>query len=358
VNFALTPEQSQLQEGLHRILGEVCPPRALHKAFDGNGRDPALWEKLVEFGLAGLVVPAEAGGSNLRMIDLALAAEILGYHAAPVPFLGHALGTLALVGSGNHALQQQWLPKLADGSVTASVALDEAGERWLPSQWQCALAEGKLSGSKVFVPGGVEADLLVVGIAGGGLAVVEASAGAIEVQSQDGIDRTRPVATVTLQGAPAQLLSADAAAGGRLLDAALVLLAADAFGGARRVLDMAVGYAGEREQFGVKIGSFQALRHQLANMATAIEPSRGLYWYAAYAWDHIAEEASACAALAKAHLTDCYLQAARDAVEAHGGIGYTWEYDVHIWLKRAMFDSAWGGAPRVHRERYAQLQGW
>ena len=121
---------------------------------------------------------------------------------------------------------------------------------------------------------------------------------------------------------------------------------------------MSVAYAKEREQFGVTIGHFQALKHQLANMALEIEPARGLYWYAAHAFDHIREEAERAAALAKAHITDRAMQIARDAVEVHGGIGFTWECDVQIWFKRAIFDRAFLGIPSLHRERAAQLAGW
>ena len=141
-------------------------------------------------------------------------------------------------------------------------------------------------------------------------------------------------------------------------DAGLVLLAADAFGGAQRLLEMAVEYAKTRQQFGVTIGSFQGLKHQLANLAVEIEPARGLYWYAAHAFDHVREESERTAALAKAHLTDVYMQAARDSVEAHGGIGFTWECDVQIYFKRAMFDRAFFGTPATHRERAAALAGW
>jgi alkylation response protein AidB-like acyl-CoA dehydrogenase len=357
MNFALTPEQAQLQDGLHRMIGSVCPALAVHKAFDGDGKDPGLWRALVDFGLPGLVSPESVGGSDLRMIDLALAAEILGYHAAPVPFLGHALATLAML-AADDAPRAEWLSRLTDGSVTATVALDEPGCRWLPAQWKVRFSDGRLSGRKEFVPTADDADLIVVGVEGGGLVAVDATADGVVVTRQEGIDRTRPVWIVEFTGTPGRLLTSDPDAGTRLVNAALVLLAADAFGGARRVLDMAVQYAGEREQFGVKIGSFQAVRHQLANMATFIEPARGLYWYAAYAFDHIPEEASSSAALAKSHLAECYLQAARDATEVHGGLGYTWEYDAHIWLKRAMFDTAWGGSPALHRERFASLKGW
>ena len=121
---------------------------------------------------------------------------------------------------------------------------------------------------------------------------------------------------------------------------------------------MCTEYAKTREQFGVTIGHFQALKHQLASMAIEVEPARGLYWYAAHAFDHVPEEAERYAALAKAHVTDLYLQVARDSVEAHGGIGFTWECDVQIWFKRAMFDRAFLGLPQLHRERSAQLADW
>jgi alkylation response protein AidB-like acyl-CoA dehydrogenase len=147
-------------------------------------------------------------------------------------------------------------------------------------------------------------------------------------------------------------------ASARVRDAGLVLLAADAFGGAQRLLEMSVEYAKTRQQFGVTIGSFQGLKHQLANLAVEIEPARGLYWYAAHAFDHVREESERTAALAKAHLTHVYMQAARDSVEAHGGIGFTWECDVQIYFKRAMFDRAFLGTPATHRERAAALAGW
>ena len=134
--------------------------------------------------------------------------------------------------------------------------------------------------------------------------------------------------------------------------------AADAFGGASRLVEASVEYARTREQFGVVIGQFQALKHQLANMALEVEPTRGLYWYAAHAFDHVPDEAERSAALAKAHVTDVFMQVARDAVEAHGGLGFTWECDVQIWYKRAMFDRAFLGTPEMHRERSVALAGW
>lgn len=144
----------------------------------------------------------------------------------------------------------------------------------------------------------------------------------------------------------------------RIFDAALVLLAADALGGAQYCVDLSVGYAGEREQFGQPIGRFQALKHQLAQMALEVEPSRALVWYAGYAHDAGLPDASRAAAIAKAHLADRFVSVARAAIAAHGGIGYTWEYGLNNWFRRSMFDRAYLGSPAVHRARAADLAGW
>ena len=200
--------------------------------------------------------------------------------------------------------------------------------------------------------------MIVVGVAGGGLVLVQGSASGLSIEAISGADQTRRIDNLSFEGTPCEALPEGVQAAKRMRDVALVLLAADAFGGAERCVEMAVEYAKTREQFGVKIAHFQALKHQLANMAVDVEPSRGLYWYAAHAMDHVADEAERSAALAKAHITDRYMQVARDTVEAHGGLGFTWECDVQIWFKRAMFDRAFFGAPAVHRSRAADLADW
>jgi alkylation response protein AidB-like acyl-CoA dehydrogenase len=216
----------------------------------------------------------------------------------------------------------------------------------------------KLSGTKACVPHAGRADLIVVCTAGPGLALVERDAAGVTIEPFEGVDRVRPLDQLTLRDTPCEALPGGAEAAPRLRDAGLVLLAADAFGAGRRLVDMSVEYAKNREQFGVTIGHFQALKHQLADMAIEIEPSRGLFWYAAHAFDHIQDEAPRTAAIAKAHICDRAMQIARDAVEAHGGIGFTWECDVQMWFKRVMFDRAFLGQPSLHRERAAQLGGW
>jgi alkylation response protein AidB-like acyl-CoA dehydrogenase len=184
---------------------------------------------------------------------------------------------------------------------------------------------------------------------------VEAGAG-VRVAPEPTLDRGRPLATLAFDGAPGEVLARGGAE--RLIDAASVLLAADAFGAAHQLVRMTAAYVSTRQQFGQPLAQFQAVKHQLASMALEVDPTRGLWWYAAHAFDQAPAEAPRAAALAKAHITDRAQQIARDAVEAHGGIGFTWECDVHLWFKRVMFDRLWLGAPELHRERYAALEGW
>ncbi len=357
MNFDVSEEQQLLQDTVRQFLEGECPIGRVREIFESEtGFDPSLWKGMIELGLGGLLVPEQYGGAGLQMIDLALVAETLGYAAAPGPFLGHSLAVVALLCGGSDAQKQRWLPRLAGGAL-GTVALGEAQGVWEPEQWTLA-GDERLSGVKTWVPSAAEAELLVVGVKGGGLALVEKSAPGIGIERLDGVDRSRRLDRVHFEATPCELLAAGPAAAPRVRDAGLALLAADAFGAASKLLELSVEYAKTREQFGVTIGHFQALKHQLADMAVEVEPARALFWYAAHAFDHIPQEAERSAALAKAHITDRAMQVARDAVEAHGGIGFTWECDVQIWFKRAMFDRAFLGTPAVHRERCAVLAGW
>jgi len=358
VNFDLTEEQEMLQQSLGGLLENEFPVSRLREVFDGDtGHDPDLWKSLVELGIAGLAIDEEHGGAGLEILDLAVAAETLGYHAAPGPFLGHALAAVAIEAGGSPEQKGKWLPLLATGDAVGTVALAEAEGHWLPGDWTLPAGE-TISGEKDFVPSVDVADVMVVGLSGGRLGIVKTDADGISLEPIDGADRTRRMRKVTFDNVPCELLAEDDKAAGRLRDVGLVLCAADAFGGAQRLLEMSVEYAKTREQFGVTIGHFQALKHQLASMALDVEPSRGLYWFSAYAQDHEVDKAERIAATAKAHITDRFMQVARDAVEAHGGLGFTWECDVQMWFKRAMFDRAFLGTPSQHRSRSADLAGW
>jgi alkylation response protein AidB-like acyl-CoA dehydrogenase len=359
MEFALSDEQDLLQDTVRGFVAKECPAARLRELFDaGSGHDPHLWKGMAEMGLAGLAVPEAFGGAGLEVLELALVAEVLGAGAVPAPFLGHSLATLALALGGSDAQRERWLPRLAAGEAIGTIALAEPGDAWSPDAWTLALDGGRLSGAKRFVPHAPQADVLVIGIAGGGLALVEAGAAGLEVLPVDCLDRTRPLAHLSFAGTPAEALPEGRDAAARVRDAGLVLLAADAFGGAWKLLDLTRGYALAREQFGAALAQFQAVKHQLANLATDIEPTRGLWWFAAHAQEHVREQAERAAAIAKAHVTERAVQVARGAVELHGGIGFTWECDVQFWFKRLLFDRAFLGSPAHHRARSARLAGW
>jgi alkylation response protein AidB-like acyl-CoA dehydrogenase len=357
MDFGLSEEQQLLQETVRGFVAAECPPKRVRALFDaGDGRALELWKGMGEIGLLGLALPERFGGAGLELLDLALVCELLGAGAVPGPFFGHALAGLAIAQGGSDAQRQRWLPRLASGELVGTVALGEGGDRWEPDSVRTELSNARLRGEKRYVPCGELADLIVVSALGGQLAVVERGAHGLALRDEDGSDRGRPIASLSLRDTPCEALATPAA--GRLRDAGLGLLAADSFGAAWRLIEMTVEYARTRQQFGQPIAQFQAVKHQLANLATEIEPARGLYWYAAHAFDHLPDEAERVAAIAKAHLTDRALEVARACVELHGGIGFTWECDVQIWLKRAIWNRGWLGTPDLHRERSAALAGW
>jgi alkylation response protein AidB-like acyl-CoA dehydrogenase len=354
MDFSLSEEQQLFQNSVRAFVSNECPTQTTRAVFDGRRDGDDLWRGLRQLGVAGILVPEEHGGAGLELLEAALVAEELGRGAVPTPFLGHTLATLAIARGGSAAQRTAWLPRLATGDVRATVALGEGDGAWLPEAWRTSHTGGRVSGTKRHVPEADGAELFVVGCEGGELALVEAGPG-LRVTAESSIDRGRPLATVVLDGALAEPLAGDPA---QLVDAASVLLAADAFGAAHQLIRATVDYVKTRQQFGQPIAQFQAVKHQLANMALDVDPARGLWWYAAHAFDHAPADASRSAALAKSHVTDRAQDVARSAVEAHGGIGFTWECDVQIWFKRVMFDRLWLGAPELHRERYATLEGW
>jgi alkylation response protein AidB-like acyl-CoA dehydrogenase len=330
--------------------------------MDGpTGHDPELWSGLVGLGVTGLYVDAPYGGAGLELLDLALAAEELGYNATPGPFLGNALAQIALALGGDGEQRSRWLPQLTDGRRIGTFALGEAGGEWTPAKVETRAERGRLTGVKALVPYGSLADVLVVAARdddGPGLWLVEKGASGLTATDYQCNDLTRRLSQVRLESTPAVKLQPGVSAVERVRDAGCVLVAADAYGGCRRMLDMAVSYAKQREQFGQIIGAFQAVKHQLANLACELEPTLALWWYAAHAFDRIQDESAQRAALAKALLTDTFDRVARDTTELHGGIGFTWEFDLHLWFRRAIFDRSFLGDANEHRARAADLAGW
>jgi alkylation response protein AidB-like acyl-CoA dehydrogenase len=356
VNFDLDENQQLLEETLGRFFAKDFDLRRVREVFEAlDGRDEALWKQLAEFGIFGIMVPETYGGAGLGLLDQVVVADVLGHAGCPGPFIEHVLAIVAIAFLGTVAQQERWLAPLIAGEKRGTIALADAGGGWFPDAW--TMRSGNLSGEKSAVLFAADADVVVVGTSEG-FALVDGGAPGVSVVDVPSLDRTRRVASLTFDGAPGELLSGSDTDRDRVIDVGLVLLAADAAGGARRCLELATDYAKTREQFGTTIGHFQAVKHQLADLAVDVLPLRPLVWYAAYAYDERMADASKFAALAKSHTTDAYVSAARRTVELHGGIGYTWECDVQFFLKRAVFDRTFLGAPAVHRERVAGFNGW
>jgi alkylation response protein AidB-like acyl-CoA dehydrogenase len=359
MDFGLSEEQVMLQDTVRGFIESECPIARVRELFDADSAwDPALWKGLTELGLTGILVSEEHGGAGLELLDLALVAEVMGESALPGPFLMHAIASLALALGGSDAQRGAWLPRLAAGETVATLAIAEGDQGWAEKDWSCRISGDRISGLKKLAPDAAQADLLVVATGDGGLALVARDGPGVALSPFEGLDRTRRMASIALEDAPCEVLPAGTQAWPRARDAALVVLAADAFGAASRLIRATVDYLSEREQFGTRLVQFQGIKHQLANLLTALEPARALYWYAAHVFDHTPEAAPRAAALAKSHLTDRAMDVAREAVELHGGIGFTWECDVHLWYKRILFDRGWLGGPDLHRDRAADLAGW
>lgn len=351
MKFHPSEEHLAIQDAVRGTLADVWPTERLHALVDGAADfDRESWQALMGLGLGGLLVPEDQGGAGLGLVDAAMVLEIAGQAAAPGPIGAQMLAAAIVARSSNHAAKAH-LEALASGAAIATIAF---GGNWLPETWDATPEDGTVR----FVPSARAATLFVLGTKGGGIALVEAGAG-VTVAPVQSSDRTRRLSTVTFASAKAHLLfePGDPFVA-RIFDAALVLTAADALGGAQYCVDLSVSYAKQREQFGQPIGRFQALKHQLAQMALEVEPARALIWYAAYAHDAGLPDAARAAAMAKAHLADRFVSVARAAIAAHGGIGYTWEYGLNIWFRRSLFDRAYLGSPAVHRARAADLAGW
>ncbi len=356
MDFDLSSEQKILQSGLANFLAGAIDPVRLAQ-MDAAAVDELRSQidaGLFEMGLAAILVDAPNGGLEMGLLTLAVVAEELGRHTAPSSVVRNALAAWTLAAAGDAAQKAQWPPGLLDGSLRAAFAVqDTAG--WSPGTW--TNPGPGVATRRRNVEGALDAHLLIVGLAGPTLGVAPRE-GVVVAEPRAPLDATRPVADVTISAHALEALQASPLLIGRLRDAHQVLLAADAYGAGQRALDMSVDYAKTRSQFDRLIGSFQGLKHQLANLAVEMQPARFLAWYAAHAWDAAPEDAEYASALAKAHVPDVAVRTARATVEAHGGIGYTWEYPLHLYLKRAMFDRvAWGGVDE-HRARSAALAGW
>lgn len=355
MRFHPDSDQIAIQDSLSGVINDTVPRDVLMSFIDsGSDHHETSWRAIMQLGLGGLVIPEALGGIGLGLFEASLCAETLGYTATPGSIIGQTLlGTL----SERIKNSDTELPfsKLISGDELATFAFGGDGA---PESWTVDFKDGKLNGDVDFVPSGEISKLILVGTSGGGLALATTRKG-ITSEKHPVTDRTRSLSKLTFADTPAvEVCAAGDELAQRVFDAALILLAADALGGAQFCVDTSVSYAKEREQFGQLIGQFQAMKHQLATMAMGVESARAMVWYAAYAWDQELADARRVAALTKAHLCDRGVETARAAIAAHGGIGYTWEYGLNIWFRRSLSNSALLGSPSFHRARAADLAEW
>jgi alkylation response protein AidB-like acyl-CoA dehydrogenase len=358
MEFGLSREQRLFDDSLRAYLADRLPMDRLRALADsGDGFDADLWQGLADLGLHGLLVPERFGGSGLGVLDAALAAEALGSAAAPLPYAGAVMATLAFMLCATEAQQDAYLPAIAAGEARFAVGF--AGLAGQTGAASATLDGGRLSGRLDAVMDAGALTHLLVFLRDGTAAVTEAGAAAHTPRRS--VDRTRPLTGIVLDHAPAERLDAandTLAAAHRVLDAGRLMLAADTLGAAQQMLDRAVAYAKERVQFGRIIGSFQGVKYMLADCVTMLEPCRAMVWYAAYAQDALPNEARLTALQTKAHLGDIGRDVARITTEAHGGMGFTDLLGLHYWFKRIMFDRQVLGGPERCREEAAALQGW
>ncbi len=359
--FDLTDEQEAIKSTAHDFLAaRFKSERVREIAASEDGTDAAGWKEMAELGWAGLALPEEWGGQGLGIVDLAVLFEELGYALAPSPLLSNTVVGLALAEAGSDEQKEKWLRPLAEGTLRGTPALWDAGSTATPGAFTLeAKGDGDgvvLDGEKVLVMDAAGADFFLVASADGRRHLVEAAADGVEVVPETSIDATRRLSSVKLSGvrvAPeATLPGAGADYEGTFLRVC-VALAAESTGVAQRTLEMAVEYAKDRQQFGRPIGAYQAVSHRCAQMLLETENSRSAVYGAAWAADADPGALPLAAHSAAAYASDAGWRVPDASIQVHGGIGFTWEHDLHFFLKRGKANAAAFGDARWHRERVA-----
>jgi alkylation response protein AidB-like acyl-CoA dehydrogenase len=322
MNFDFTDDQRTIKATARELLASRSPFERVRAAAEDGRYDDALWRELCELGWPGIAVAERHGGQELGAVELAVLLEELGYAVAPTPLLGSALAALAIEHAGDDEQRARWLPGLASGELT-----------------------GALGGVRDLIADGADASVIVLVEAGAPRVVARADA---DVEPVDAIDPTRRYARVSGDG-PALGGDVEAALG-----RAGAAVAAEVVGVCQRALDMTVAYVSERKQFGVPVGSFQAVSHRCAQMLLETEGARSAAYFAAWAADAAPERLAEACGLACAAAGEAGVEVTGSAIQAHGGIGFTWEADVHWLFKRAQMDAALLGSVPAHRARLAR----
>ena len=372
--LGVTQEQEELRASVRRFLADRAPITAVRELMETtDGLDAGVWRQAGEqLGLQGIAIPEEYGGAGFSFAEQAIVLEELGAALYGGPYLASAvLATTALLATPDEDARKAYLPGIASGDTIATLAFTEEDGSWEPDAIRLAAspaqdesADGwQLDGRKSFVLDGHTANLiLVVARAGDALSLfaVPAEASGLTRTALPTLDQTRKLARLDFAAVPATLIGSvgdGRAVLSRTLDVAAIAQAAEQLGGAQRALDMAVEYAKVRHQFGRPIGSFQAIKHRCADLLLEVESLRSAVQYAAAAVAEDSAEVPVVAALVKAYASDVYFHVAAENIQIHGGIGFTWEHDAHLYFKRAKASELFLGDASYHREHLASRIG-
>ena len=376
MDFGFSEEQDMLRQMARDFLAEKCPTSFVRQMMDDDkGYSADLWNEMAGFGWLGMLFPEEYGGQGLGFVDQMVVLEEMGAVLLPSPYVSSViLAGQTILTAGSEAQKQEYLPKIADGSLIATLAMTEPAGRFdaegindvraLPSN-----GGFQISGTKLFITDAHVSDLMVVAARtkdagdksfGVTLFLVDSNTPGITINLLETMDQTRKQCEVIFDnvqvGRDRVLGQVDMGwpALQKVLNIGCAALCAEMVGGAQRVLDISVDYAKERVQFGRPIGSFQAIKHKCAEMMLQVESAKSAAYYAAWAVDEDVPEAPLAISMAKAYCSDAFRNTAGEGIQVHGGIGFTWEHDMHLYFKRAKYTEFTFGDATYHRELVAQ----
>jgi alkylation response protein AidB-like acyl-CoA dehydrogenase len=355
MQFGLSESQTILKDTARKFFAGECPTATVRKLMETDtAYDAALWAKLAEQGFTGVIVPEEYGGMGLGKVELILLMEEAGYALLPGPFFSTvALAAPVIDALGTSAQKKKYLAPIAAGQARSTLALVEGNGSWNPAHTQLSAAGDHLTGTKLFVTDAAAASFIVVA-ARNGVFMVEANAPGLRIEPMKGMDLTRKIYSLEFKNTPAEKLDGPGDLA-RALDIATAALAAEMTGGMQRVLETTVAYAKTRKQFGKPIGIFQAVQHLCADMYLETESSRSAAYYASWALEENAPDAARAVSIAKMYASDAGRTVGNRGIQVHGGMGFTWENDLHLYYRRAKASETMLGDATFHRERIAKL---
>ena len=355
MQFGLSESQQILKDTARKFFANESPIAHVRKLMETDtAYDPVLWQKLAEQGFTGIIFPEESGGMGLGMVELVLLMEEAGYALLPGPLFSTLFAGAVLHTCGSDEQKQKYLLPICNGQARATVAFLEANASWNAGDLKMSAASGKLNGTKLFVTDAAVANFILAATAGG-VYLVDAKARGVRIGPMKGMDLTRKIYSVEFSNALAEKLSGNSSGLERALNIATAALAAEMTGGMQRVLETAVAYAKTRKQFGKPIGIFQAVQHMCADMYLETESARSAAYYAAWALEENAPDAATSVSIAKMYASDAARTVGNRGIQVHGGMGFTWENDLHLYYRRAKTSETMLGDAAFHRERIAKL---